>query len=128
MRHLVRFTCMLALAGLPLSARAQDGNQGSASAPSAEEPIRDSGGEEGGSRLERWHPEAFVDPAKPASKPTLELELDSSGLEVTPTAPAKQTNPRSKRAGIGAAVVLIVIGVAVGVGVGVSVSKIKKDL
>ncbi len=31
------------------------------------------GEEEGGSRLERWHPEAFIDPEKPA----LQLELDS---------------------------------------------------
>ncbi len=46
------------------------------------------------SGLERWHPEAFVDPAKPASssqgpseEPVLKLEVDSAGLGVTPSAP-----------------------------------------
>jgi hypothetical protein len=38
------------------------------------------------SRLERWHPEAFVDPSKPASEPALKLEVDSTALQVTPTA------------------------------------------
>ncbi len=40
-------------------------------------------GDEGGSRLERWHPEAFVDPTAPA----LQLELPPAGFDVEPISP-----------------------------------------
>ena len=76
MRYLVRFLCVLGLVASPLSVSAQAGE------------------EEVGSRLERWHPEAFVDPAskpapsEPASEgPALQLELDSAGVEVVPSPP-----------------------------------------
>lgn len=39
--------------------------------------------EQGASRLERWHPEAFVDP----EKPVLQLDLHSTDLEVAPSGP-----------------------------------------
>jgi len=38
------------------------------------------------SRLERWHPEAFVDPSTPTPEPAVKLEVDSTALQVTPTA------------------------------------------
>lgn len=93
-------------------------------APSSE-PARD----KGSSRLERWHPEAFKDPSKP--EPSVELELDSSGLEVTPSAPmtvedserqeAKQG--KGRQAGVAVGVILGITLVAVAVGAGVAISK-----
>ena len=74
---LYRFGFIWALAGLvasPLSASAQAGE------------------EEGSSRLERWHPEAFADPAAPATEravdgPALQLKLTPAGIDVAPSPP-----------------------------------------
>ena len=128
MRYLFGFICVCALAGaLPLSASAQAGEEGASVEPSAEEPAQSSQWTQ--SRLERWHPEAFVDPTKPASEPALQLELDSAGLEVTPTAlptveelELRKTELRKRRRaiGIGVSVIVVAVGVAVGVGVAVS--------
>ncbi|MBW2378166.1 MAG: hypothetical protein JRG70_01220 [Deltaproteobacteria bacterium] len=71
MRYLVSFACLLAaLVVSPPSVSAQ-------------------AGEEGGSALERWHPEAFVDPTKSevASEPALQLELTPAGVDVAPSLP-----------------------------------------
>jgi hypothetical protein len=75
----MRLVLVMVLAGLvalPLSASAQAGE------------------EEGGSRLERWHPEAFVDPASkptpsepPPDEPALQLKLDDAGVGVVPPPP-----------------------------------------
>ena len=88
--------------------------------------------EEGSSRLERWHPEAFVDPSKP--DPSLELELDSSGLEVTPAAlptpeeRRRQEADQRKKRNVGIAVgVILIVGVVVGVAAGASVSQLRKS-
>ena len=74
-----------------------------------------------GSRLERWHPEAFTDPLMPPSEPSLELGVDSAGLEVTPTAPPtleelehQEATKRRRRLGIGLGVGLVVVGAALG--------------
>ena len=105
MRYLVGFVCVLALLASPLGVSAQ-----------TEKEV--------GSRLERWHPEAFVDPTKPAPEPSLQLELDSAGLEVTPTAlptveefELRKTDLRKRRRtiGIGVSVIVVAVGVAVGV-------------
>ena len=64
MRYLVSVACVLAgLVALPLGVSAQVGEEGATPEPTLEEPApaAESSGEEGGSRLERWHPEAFVD-------------------------------------------------------------------
>jgi hypothetical protein len=63
MRYLFGFMCVLALAALPRAAIAQAGEEGATSEPSLPEaaPSSEPAVEEGGSRLERWHPEAFVD-------------------------------------------------------------------
>jgi len=105
----MRFVLAMVLAGLvalPLSVSAQAGEG------------------EGGSRLERWHPEAFVDPSQPASEPALKLEVDSTALEVTPTAPPtlkelerrEEEKKRRRRLGLGLGlgVGLVVLVVLVG--------------
>ena len=159
MRYLVGFLCVLVTsAASPLSAGAQ-GDQGIAHADTV--PMVGSVAsmfstrsllfvgylelhwfeeEEGGSRLERWHPEAFVDPTKPASSseaatevPALQLELDSAGLVVTPgVSPTgdpytledeEELRKQRRRRGIGIAVgVVVVIGVAVGAAAAASIS------
>lgn len=72
--------------------------------------------EEDVSRLERWHPEAFVDPAKPASETppegsSLKLELTPEGFGVSPSAARtsdgytlEEMDLRVRRAKIGAAI------------------------
>lgn len=51
-------------------------------------------GEEGGSTVERSHPEAAVDPTKPASDPALQMGSDSAGLEATPTVQFTVRDPK----------------------------------
>ncbi|MBW1757918.1 MAG: hypothetical protein JRJ80_17360 [Deltaproteobacteria bacterium] len=82
MRYLVGFVCVMALVALPQSGSAQAGEEGTSAEPSGEQPAQPTP-----SPIERWHPEAFVDPSKPASEPALKLEVDSTALQVTPTAP-----------------------------------------
>ena len=149
MRYVFRFLCVCALGvvQLPQSASAQAGEKGTTSEPNLQEPAASAepAREEGASRLERWHPEAFADPAKPASKPALQLGLDSAGLEVTPTAPPtleqlerrafedlerleknkqekKKPNKRRRAIGIGVgvAVGVVLLGVLIGGAVAVS--------
>ena len=112
---------------LSQSASAQAGEEGATPEPSLQEPApwSEPADEEGRSRLERWHPEAFVDPAKPAPEPTLQLGVDSAGPEVTPTA-SQSKKGRKRRVAIGVGVSLAVVGLIVGVGVGVSVAKINR--
>ena len=57
---------------LYLDADADNGATSDQSEPNAEEPKSAQAGEEDSSRLERWHPEAFVDPSKPSSEPAPE--------------------------------------------------------
>jgi hypothetical protein len=87
------------------------------------------------SRLERWHPEAFVDPTKPASDPALQLGVDSAGLEVTPTVPLtveelerQEKKLRKRRVIIGVTVSILVAGVIVGVGAAAVSASISRGL
>ena len=125
MRYLFGSLCICALGLVPLSAGAQAGKEGTSAEPSAEEPVQST--QPTRSRLERWHPEAFVDPTKPASDPALQLELDSAGLEVTPTAPLtveelkrqkeEEKKQHRRRVGIGVGVsvaVVVILAVAIG--------------
>ena len=96
---------------MPLSASAQDS-------------------EEDGSWLERWHPEAVEDPAKPApepasEEPALEMKLDADGVQITPSQPRtvdgytlEEMKLRVKRAkiGLGASAASVPVGVALGLG------------
>ena len=83
MRCLVIVASVLAgLVALPVSASAQGDKESTSAEPSAEKPAQST--ETHRSWLERSHPEAFVDPTKPASGPALKLGVDSGGLEVTP--------------------------------------------
>jgi hypothetical protein len=126
MRYVLGFLCVCVLVGsLPLGVGAQDAEEGTSAEPSAEEPVPSP--QPTRSRVERWHPEAFVDPTKPASEPALQLEIDSAGLEVTPTAPPIEEHKRKRRIAIGVSVSIAVVALVVGVGVGVSVSKIKRE-
>ena len=114
---------------LYLDADADNGAMSDQSEPNAEEPKSAQAGEEDSSRLERWHPEAFVDPSKPASEPALKLEVDSTALEVTPTAPPtleeleRQEKKRRGRAigiGIGVTLGVALVGLAIGSAVAMS--------
>ncbi|MGB8221194.1 MAG: hypothetical protein WCF10_01345, partial [Polyangiales bacterium] len=118
MRYLVSVASVLAgLVALPLSGSAQAENEGTSAEPGAEKPVQST--ETHRSWLERSHPEAFVDPTKPASEPALQLEVDSAGLQVTPTAPLapeelrlQEMALRVRRAklGVGVSVIPTVVG------------------
>ena len=121
MRYLVGFVFVLALVASPLGVSAQAGEEGTSAEPSGEQPAQPT--QPTPSRLERWHPEAFVDPSQPASEPAPKLEVDSTALEVTPTGPPplyeleRQEEEKKRRRrlglGIGLGVGLVVVGVAV---------------
>ena len=102
MRYVVGFVLALTLVASPLNVSAQTEN-------------------ESPSRLERWHPEAFKDPSKPASEPALRLEVDSTALEVTPTVPPtlkeleQQEAQRRRRLGLGIGLGLVALVVVVGI-------------
>ena len=138
MRYLVGFICTVAaLVASPLSVSGQAGEQ---AAPKVALAIHTQHrlplqlmlrasyflylDADTSSRLERWHPEAYEDPTKPASEPALKLELDSGDLEVTPTAPEQTQKKRSPGAKAGIAVGVIVgvglVGLAIGGGVAMS--------
>ena len=121
MSYLFGFLCVWALVASPLSVSAQAGEEGTSAEPSAAEPVQST--QPTRSLLERWHPEAFVDPTKPASEPALQLGVDSAGLEVTPTAPLtveelkrQEMKLRKRRVAIGVGVSVAVLVVAVVVG------------
>ena len=126
MRYLFGFLCVCALAALPQSAIAQAGEEGASAEPNAEQPVQST--EPTRSGLERWHPEAFVDPAKaasssqaPSEEPVLKLEVDSAGLGVTPSAPRTvdgdtleeaRSSVRGPRAGVIISSIVLAGGVA----------------
>lgn len=138
MRCLIGFVCVLAaLVALPLSAGAQDAEGGTTSEPNLQEPAPSAApaAEEDRSRVERWHPEAFADPVKPAPEPPLQLGIDAAGLEVTPTAPLtaeelkrQETKLRKRRVAIGVGVALAVVGLVAGVALGVSAAKTRSGV
>ncbi|MGB9339591.1 MAG: hypothetical protein WCB63_10150 [Polyangiales bacterium] len=120
MRYVFRFLCVCALGvvQLPQSASAQAGEKGTTSEPNLQEPAASAepAREEGASRLERWHPEAFDDPSEPTSMPVyvdpvtgapLTVPEDTAASEM-PTAPPTEERKRRRRIGIG-------VGVSIGV-------------
>ena len=92
------------------------------------------GEEEGNSRLERWHPEAFVDPAAPATEraadgPALQLKLTPAGVDVAQSPPhtvdgytREEMELRVRRAkiGVGVSTAAVGVGFAMGAGAGMS--------
>ena len=104
--RLVLAMVVAGLVALPLSATAQVG-------------------EEEGSRLERWQPEAFEDPDKPApepapEEPALQLKLDDAGVEVTQSPPRtflgytlEELELRKRRAAFGLIAPAALIGAGV---------------
>jgi hypothetical protein len=107
MRYLFGFLCVCTLGGtLPLSASAQDAEQGTTSEPNLQEPAPSS------------------EPAP--EEPALQLKLDSAGVEVVPSPlrtvdgyTLEEMDVRVRRAGIGlgfSGAVLVIGGVMVGIG------------
>jgi len=103
MRYLVGFLCVCALGLVPLSVSAQDAEEGATSEPNLQEPA----------------PSSEPVPEEPA----LQLELDSAGVDVTPSPPRtpdgytlEEMDVRVRRAGIGLGVsgLAFVAGVAMG--------------
>ncbi len=133
MLYLFRSMCVLAwLTASPLSVGAQAEAEGKSAEPNAEKPVQSA--EPTRSRLERWHPEAFVDPTKSAPQPELQLEVDSASLEVTPTAPPtveelerEEAQQRRRRVAIGVGVSLGVAALIVGVALGVSAGQVNRS-
>ena len=144
MRYLVGLMCVLAgLVASPLSVGAQAGEERTSAEPNPEEPVQAT--EPTRSRLERWHPEAFVDPSKP--KPTSTPEErggfslpvyvdpltgaplavpDGSLAPQMPTAPrTEEQNRRRRRIGIGVGVSLAIVVLVVGVGAAASMASIR---
>jgi len=112
MRYLVGFMFALALAAAPLSVSAQVDDKGKA-AESADtpQPIRG---------VQRWHPEAFVDPLAPDSaKSDFEIEY-------VPVEPQEATNRRRRRKiALGVTIPIIIVGVGLGIGAAVAISQIE---
>lgn len=113
MRYLVGFMFVLAVVISPQSASARAGEEGTATEPHLEEPAPSSepAVEEGGSRLARWHPEAFGDPL---GADVTEFEIEY----VTPT-PLQQMEleakkRRTRRIAIGVSVSVVLVGFAAG--------------
>jgi len=104
------------LVASPLSASAQAGEENSSS------------------RLERWHPEAFVDPAAPTTEraadgPALQLKLTPAGVDVAQSPPhtvdgytREEMELRVRRAkiGVGVSTAAVVVGSSVGAGGAIS--------
>jgi len=115
MRYSFGLLCVCALVGtLPQSASAQGGAEDATAEPNLveAEPSSEPAAEEGGSRLERWHPEAFVDPA---SKPPSSIEYKS------PSTSQGYSGEGMRPAAIGLIVMAgITVGGAVMIGVGSS--------
>ena len=126
MRYLVSLACLVALMVTPLSASADTERKNESSGPSAEEAAGSAQQATGENALQRkldHRDRAKVVPSvterwrsRPShvkgAAPSLELELDSTGLEVTPTGleelERQQAKQRRKRLGLG-------IGIGVGV-------------
>jgi hypothetical protein len=69
-------------------------------------------------------PDSDAKSAQPQNEPALQIELDSSGVEMTPTAPptAEESQPKKRlsrqaRVAIGVTVSVVIVGVGVGMGV-----------
>ncbi|MGB8221342.1 MAG: hypothetical protein WCF10_02090 [Polyangiales bacterium] len=137
MRYLVRVAAVLAvLVVLPMSASAQAGEEGAISEPNLQEPAPSA---DEATRLSFWHDDALktalfsssgygldysmnTKETKPASEQALQLGVDSTGLQVTPTAPLfaeelklKEMDRRVKQSRNG------LIGSAVVVGAGAAI-------
>lgn len=91
MRYLAVLTSVLVLAAFPLSASAQAEEVSASPAPNAEKPVQSK--EPTRSRLERWHPEAFVDPSKPkpTTTPVYVDPVTGAPLAVPESSPGPQT-------------------------------------
>ena len=112
MRWLFRLLCVCALVAAPLSVSAQVDDEGKA-AESAGTPQPARG-------VQRWHPEAFVDPLA-ADRAKSEFEIEYVAVE-----PHEATNRRRRRAiALGVTIPIIIVGVGLGIGAAVAFSKME---
>ena len=103
MRYLVSFACVLAaLLAAPLSGSAQDRED---AAQDAEAPMQ-----EPGRGVQRWHPDAYVDPAK-ASDPEFKVEY-------VPADPYEAADERVRKAKVGVGVSALGVGLGVALAMG----------
>ena len=111
--RLVLAMVLAGLVALPLSANAQAGEEGTSAKPNAEEPVQST--EPTGSRLERWHPEAFDDSSKPTSMPVYVDPVTGAPLalpedpQVPTTPPTEEQKRKRRRIGIGVGVTVAVV-------------------
>jgi hypothetical protein len=108
MRYLVGFVFVLALVAVPLSVSAQVDDDGKA-AESADtlQPARG---------VQRWHPDAFVDPLAP--------DRAKFEIEYVPVEAQEATNWRRRRAiALGVTIPIIIVGVGLGIGTAVAFSR-----
>lgn len=81
-------------------------------------------GDEGSSRVQRWHPEAFEGPESSSQQPALQLELEEGVVEVKPTVSSAQDlerRARTARNGMIASGVIAALGVGI-IGAGIATS------
>ena len=123
MRNLILLLVTLTVAALPVAASAQD-PEGS------------------GSRVERWHPDAYVAPDAseetkpqwpPAPDPWLRLHLDDTGFQSTPAwiVTAEQLEAereaQKRRVRIGVSVAVVGAVVITGIGLGAAVASLSRS-
>jgi hypothetical protein len=107
MRYLVGLVLALALVASPLGVTAQAEDEGKA-AESTDVAKPASG-------LQRWHPEAFVEPTDSAQS--------SFELEYVPAEGPERTNRRRRRAiALGVTIPIVIAGIGLGIGAAVAMS------
>jgi len=122
MRRMFVLAVALLLVTVPLSVSAQ-GSDDQEAAESADTPKPATG-------LQRWHPEAFVDPASGNMVPestSSDLELQYLPGETEPTAERKPKRTRGARIAMGILIPVAIGGLAVGITAAVTVPKLFPD-
>ena len=117
MRVLFGFMCMLALLAVPLSASAQVAGGATSSVPGNAFWLASTQNLLPPLMLRTSYRYLDVDPL--GAEPSLELGVDSAGLEVTPTAPPtleeleqQEAKKRRRRLGLGIGIPLAVVAIA----------------
>lgn len=110
MRSLVGFTLVVALVALPVGSEAQE-----AAATNGDES---SEARESARGLQRWHPEAFVDPVTGT-----DLQAGSSGFEIEYVPTERPPRNRRRAIALGVTIPILVAGVGLAIGAGVVLSR-----
>jgi hypothetical protein len=108
MRYLVGFVFVLALVASPLSVSAQvDDNGKGAESADTPQPARG---------VQRWHPEAFVDPLTGATL----ADAGKSDFEIEYVAVERPPRNRKRAIALGVTIPILIVGVGVGIGAAVA--------